>query len=98
MPQIVLTENQALELSQAREKVLLCDPTGNVIGVIDPFDAMALANHRKRTGNSEGAGISAETADRELDLLQAEWDRTGGFDDEYMEAFLERVKQGNEQS
>lgn len=96
MPEIILTDDQAREFSQAREKVVLRNPHGEMIGVIDPIDAIALAEHRKRAGKSREPGITAEEADRELDLLQAEWDRTGGFDDEYMEAFLAQRRENKQ--
>jgi hypothetical protein len=93
MPEIILTDDQAREFSQAREKVVLRNTQGEMIGVLDPFDAIALAEHRKRAGQPAEPGIPAEKIDHYLDLLQAEWDRTGGFDDEYMEAFLARVEE-----
>jgi hypothetical protein len=96
MPEITLTDDQARELIKAREKVILRNPEGEMIGVIDPIDAMALAEHRKRAGQPREPGITAEQADRELELLQAEWDRTGGFDDEYMEAFLQRARESGQ--
>lgn len=96
MPEIILTDDQAREFSEAREKVILRDSHGEMIGVIDPFDAMALADHRKRAGQPREPGITAEQADREMELLQAEWDRTGGFDDEYMEAFLDRARESGQ--
>jgi len=94
MPDIVLTESQAHEFSHAREKVILRDPKGDMIGVIDPLDAIALANHRKRAGHPKEPGIPAERVEEYMDALQAEWDRLGGFDEVYMEAFLARMQDG----
>jgi hypothetical protein len=94
MPDIILTESQAHEFSHAREKVVLRNPNGDMIGVIDPIDAIALANHRKRAGIPAEPGIPAEQVEEYMDALQAEWDRTGGFDEKYMEAFLARLQEG----
>ena len=40
MPEIILTDDQAREFSQAREKVILRNPQGEMIGVLDPLDAI----------------------------------------------------------
>lgn len=93
MPEIILTEEQTRKFSEARDKVVFRDPLGNIIGVVDPNDAIALARHRLRAGQPAGPGIPGQKVTELLKALQAEWERTGGFDVEYMESFLAKLRE-----
>jgi hypothetical protein len=94
MPEIILTEEQAKILVEARENVILRDEAGTVRIVSEPFNAIALANHHRRelSGIKE-EGIPAEKIEAYMDALEAERVRLGGdMDEEYMEEFLERLE------
>jgi hypothetical protein len=51
----------------------------------------------KRRLASDGPWYTGEQVEADLRALQAEWDRTGGFDETYMYAFLERLRSGGPQ-
>ena len=48
MPEIILTEEQARILRQAKEPVVLRDAAGSVRIVSEPHDAVALADYHRR--------------------------------------------------
>jgi hypothetical protein len=81
MKEIILTDEQARLITEATERVELRDAAGTLLFKIDPLDAKALANHRRRklSGVVE-KGIPGQDVQRYLQLLQAEWDASGPFD------------------
>jgi len=91
MPEIVLTEEQARVLTSTTEQVTVRGPDGNALGSLDPRDAAALARHRQRQGNP-GPRYSAASVLAMMDALQAERDRIGPFDVEYMRAFVDQLE------
>jgi hypothetical protein len=91
MTYIVLTEEQARVLAEGRGAVEVRDPAGNWVGVLDPEEAAVVAEARRRMASGK-PGIPAERVEAHLRALQAEWDRTGGFDREYLHAFLEKLR------
>jgi len=95
MTEITLTDEQTQAFASAREKVVFRDLSGKMIGVVDPFEAVALARHRERAGKPHEPGIPAEVVSRQMKTLQMEWDRTGGFDEEYMFAFLANLTEAD---
>jgi hypothetical protein len=94
MPEIILTEEQAKIISDAREPIILTDVAGTVRIVSEPFDAIALANHyRRKLSGVEEEGIPSERVDFYMKALEAERIRLGGtMDHEYMEEFLKRLE------
>src|SRR5262245_12126287 len=78
MPEIILTEEQARVIRDAREPVILTDTAGTVRIVSEPFDAAALAGYHldKRSG-IEPEGIPAELVKFYLKALDAERTRRG---------------------
>jgi hypothetical protein len=95
MPEIILTEEQAKIISEAREPVILTDAAGTVRIVSEPFDAVALAEyHRYKLSGIEEEGIPAERVAFYMKALEAERIRLGGkMDHDYMEAFLKRLEE-----
>jgi hypothetical protein len=92
MVQVVLTEEQARLLEQkACESVQLCDPTGRVVRTVPPkYTAEQIAEFKRRAA-SPGPWYTGQQVQARLQALQEEWDRTGGFDEDYMREFLDRL-------
>ncbi|HEY1375763.1 MAG TPA: hypothetical protein VGF55_03180, partial [Gemmataceae bacterium] len=64
--------------------------SGRILGRIAPdFRPETREEARLRT-KSEGPGLPGSSVQAMLRALEAEWKRTGGFDQEYMRAFLVR--------
>jgi hypothetical protein len=91
MLQIALTDEQAKVVASALKPVQVCDGKGNVLGVINPILTEEDIAELKRRAASPGPWYTGEQVQRRLHSLQEEWDRTGGFDQAYMHAFLERL-------
>jgi uncharacterized protein YmfQ (DUF2313 family) len=98
MPEIVLTEEQARVVAGATTSVVVRNPSGTVVAMIDPREAGWIAEARRRLAAERGSGVPGKTVQAHLAALQAEWDRVGGFDREYMRAFLAKLRTegGNE--
>jgi hypothetical protein len=92
MPEITLTEEQAQLVRQAGESVAIRDPDGEIVIVIDPLDVAALRRHRGRRGNGPPTIPWANVCEH-MKALEAEWDRTGGFDEAYAREFVEKLRQ-----
>lgn len=91
MQEIVLTDEQAAVVASAVKPVQVRDPKGHVLGVINPILTKEEIAELKRRAASPGPRYTGEQVQRRLQALQEEWDRTGGFDQDYMKAFLERL-------
>jgi hypothetical protein len=91
MPQIVLSDEQARILATALEPVEFLNANGDVIRVIPPIWTKEDIAAAKRRIGSPGPWYTSEQIRGRLAALQEEWDRTGGFDQEYMRAFLKRL-------
>src|SRR5947209_7419287 len=92
MPEIVLTEEQARVLAGATTAVLIRDPRGATVGLIDPKEAEVIAEARRRLAAEKGQSIPADRVRAHLAALQAEWDRMGGFDLDYARRFLDKLR------
>ena len=92
MPEIVLTEDQARIVAGATTSVVIRNPNGAVIGAIDPKEAEWIAEAQRRIAAKQGSGVPGKMVQAHLAALQAEWDRTGGFDRDYMKAFLAKLR------
>ena len=91
MPELVLTAEQARIVAQALGPVTVRDPTGKVLGHLQPRLTPEMVAELKRRAASPGPFFTGAQVQARLQALQAEWDRTGGFDEAYMRAFLERL-------
>ncbi len=92
MPEITLTEEQARVVRQAGDNVSVRDPQGDILIVIDPLDVAALRRYRERRGNSPPTIPWAKVREH-MQALEAEWERTGGFDEAYAREFVEKLRQ-----
>ena len=92
MVRVILNDEQARLIQQSLvEPVQLCDAQGKVLRRIDPlFSAEEIAAAKKRA-RSPGPWYSGAQVQARLRALQEEWDRTGGFDQKYMQDFLARL-------
>ena len=92
MPELILTDEQARLVAQARDRLPVRDGKGNLVGHLEPFDLSPEEIARlKRRAASPGPWFTGEQVQSRLRALQEEWDRTGGFDEAYMRDFLERL-------
>jgi hypothetical protein len=97
MLELVLTEEQAKFVAQANSPIAVRDPQGNWLGRIDPREAAIVAEVLSRRGKPQQKGIPGHKVQEHLRALQAEWDRLGGFDRDYMHRFLEKLRAEDEQ-
>jgi hypothetical protein len=95
MQELVLTEEQALVVSRARGPVTVRDPQGRVLGRLDPELTPERIAELKRLAASRGPWYTGAQVQARLRALQEEWDRTGGFDEAYMRAFLQRLNEAD---
>src|SRR5262245_54579430 len=93
MPEVLLTADQARIVAEAWGPVCVRDPAGKIVGHIEPVLSPELIAELKRRARSPGPWFTGKQVQARLQALQAEWDRTGGFDQAYMERFLEQLNQ-----
>lgn len=91
MVEIVLTEEQARVVAGAARPVVVRDPKGVTLGVLDPREGAILAEAKRRLA-APGLRYSSAAVTAMLDALQAERDRIGPFDAEYMHEFVRRLE------
>jgi hypothetical protein len=93
MKEVFLTDEQAKLIAEATEPIELRDAAGTVVVKVDPIDAQALADHRRRKQRGpSGSAISGGRVRAHLAALQAEWERTGGFDEGHLRKVLEKLR------
>ncbi len=94
MPEIILTEEQAKIIAEAREPIILTDVAGTVRIVSEPPDAVALAHyHQYKMSGIEEVGIPSERVTYYLKALAAERNRVGHeLDDVYIDEFIARLE------
>jgi uncharacterized protein YmfQ (DUF2313 family) len=91
MPEITLTEEQARIITQADGSVLVRDAAGKVLGWFELAWTPELIAQLKREAASPGPFFTGEQVQARLRALQEEWDRTGGFNENYLHEFLARL-------
>jgi hypothetical protein len=91
MPEIVLTEEQARVLDEAIGIVAVLKPDGVMVGVLDPKEAALIAEAKRRLA-TPGPRFTSDQIRHHMAALQAEWDRLGGFDKDYMRRFLDELQ------
>ena len=94
MPEIVLTEEQAQVLAGAGTTVVVRDPHGATVGVLDPKEAAIIAEAKRRRA-VPGPRYSGAQVRATLDALQAERDRVGPFDAAYAKEFVLRLERSD---
>jgi hypothetical protein len=96
MVQLILTEEQVqLMRASLGEFVQLCDPAGNVLVRIPPEMNQEFLAELKRRAAAPGPRYTSEQVQARLRALEAEWERTGGFDETYMRQFLARLNEAD---
>jgi hypothetical protein len=64
MPQIMLTEEQAKQVAEAREPIQVCDARGNVLGYVSPlWTEEEIADARRRLASDEPRYTTAQMLD-----------------------------------
>ena len=91
MPEIILTDEQARILAQATGPVTIRDTTGAVLGHVEPHLTPTKIAELKRVAEAE-PGYSGEQVQAMFRALEEEWERTGGFDEAHLQAFLDRLE------
>jgi uncharacterized protein YmfQ (DUF2313 family) len=89
--EVILTDEQAKIVAQALGPVKVRDARGSILGHIEPKLTPEMIAELKRRAASPGPFYTGAQVQARLQALQEEWDRTGGFDEAYMRAFLERL-------
>jgi uncharacterized protein YmfQ (DUF2313 family) len=96
MVQLILSEEQVRLIREALgQPVQLCDPAGNVVARIPPEMNQEFLAELKRRAAAPGPRYTGEQVQARLQALQAEWERTGGFDEAYMRQFLARLNEAD---
>ncbi len=96
MLEITLTEEQARKVEGALgAMVTLRDPEGNVVGKFEAQLTPKMIAELKRRARAPGPRYSGQQVQARLQALQEEWDRIGGFDEEYMREFLQRLNEAD---
>ncbi len=81
MPEIILTEEQARILREAKEPIILHDAEMTVRIVSEPYDAVALAKyHRRKKSGAKRGGVPGDRIPALFEALQAEKERVGHLD------------------
>ncbi len=91
MPELILTEEQTRLLTQVHGPVTVRDAKGNLVGHVEAPLTPEMIAELKRRAASPGPFFSGEQVQARLRALQEEWDRTGGFDEAYMNEFLDKL-------
>ncbi len=97
MTVITLNEEQTRTYQASVDNVAVQIPTGEIVGTLDPSD-LAIVAECKRRFASTTKRIPYHRVQAHMAALQLEWDRTRGFDREYMSEFLKtlRTQDGDE--
>ena|SRR5205085_11642164 len=100
MPHITLTEEQVQIYESATEPVEVRTPDGEVLARIArhlPHETPEFFAELKRQAAEPGPRYSGEHIQAMLSALEAEWERTGGFDEKYLQEFIDRFPPDLEQ-
>jgi len=94
MPQITLTEEQYKVYEGAIGPIDIRAPGGGVVGQIVgrlPHETPEFFAELKRRAATPGPRYSGEDIQDMFKALEAEWERTGGFDEDYAAEFVRRL-------
>jgi hypothetical protein len=91
MSQIVLSDDQVRTIEQANGPVMVTDGRGNAYTTVRlELHAEQIAE-MKRQAAEPGPRYSGEDIQAMFRALEAEWQRTGGFDEDYAVEFVKRL-------
>ena len=99
MPQITLTEEQFKVYEGATETVEIRTPAGELLVRVArplPHETPEYFAELKRRAAAPGPRYSGDDTQSMFRALEAEWERTGGFDEEYAVKFVEGLNRGRE--
>jgi uncharacterized protein YmfQ (DUF2313 family) len=88
---IKLTADQVQLVCRATSSIQVCDPQGKVLGTADPALFPEFIAELKRRAAAPGPFFTSAQVRSRLLALQAEWDRIGGFDENYLHEFLAKL-------
>jgi hypothetical protein len=94
MNRIVLTSDQSNVLERAHNPIDVQDSQGRIVGRLIPPALAAEIERAKQSAKSQGPRFTTEQVVGHLKALEAEWERTGGFDEAYMREFLNKIRAG----
>ena len=94
MTEITLTKEQTEILSTSSGPVVVRIPTGESVGSLDPHEQRIIAECKRRL-TSSSPRIPHHRVEAHMAALQVEWERTGGFDQEYMNGFLQKLREAD---
>jgi hypothetical protein len=93
MNEIVLPQELLGPVDTTRPMVIKL-PDGRVLGTLGPlFTAEQIAQMKAKA--DAGPWYSGDQLQARLKALDAEWARTGGFDQEYMRTFLAKLSESD---
>jgi hypothetical protein len=88
MSHIVLTDEQLRTYHEAETDVEIRDEAGRILGRIEPDFRPETRDEARIRMRVRGPGLPGSSTQSMLRALEAEWKRTGGFDQEYAQAFV----------
>ncbi len=94
MTEIMLTKEQTEILSTSSGPVVIRIPTGESVGSLDPHEQLIIAECKRRLA-STSLRIPHHRVEAHMAALQVEWERTGGFDQVYMNGFLQKLREAD---
>jgi hypothetical protein len=95
MSELILTEEQARIVEQAGGgRIGVRNAKGQLLGYLEAGPTPEQAAELKQRA-AQGPWFTGQQVQARLQALQAEWDRTGGFDQAYMRAFLDRLDEAD---
>ncbi len=98
MIELILTEEQTRQLLAAQGRVKVKTPGGQELGKIDrPLTDEEIAALKARA-KDEMPEYSSEQVQARMKALEAEWERTGGFDPTHLERFFDQLSQDDQDS
>lgn len=96
MKHLVLNDEQLKVLAEAEKQVEVRDSNGQFFGYLQFVRfTQAEIEEAKRRLASPGLCFTGAQVQSRLQALQQEWERTGGFDEAYMEEFLKRLDEAD---
>jgi hypothetical protein len=93
MNELVLPESLLGTVDTTRPVVIKL-PDGRVLGTVGPVFTSEQIAELKAKANA-GPWYSGDQLQARLKALDAEWARTGGFDQEYMRTFLSKLSESD---
>lgn len=95
MPEIILTEEQARQITDVLAPVRFVDSTGRLVGHMHPVLTSELIAEIKKRAAAPGPSYSGAQIQSQLKALNTEWARLGGFDADYMRRYIEQLEQSD---